>query len=208
MPPRNSALSWTLAQLLALHVRARLHNASESSILASLWLLESLHDSSCSSATTSLTAYLERLGTFCPLAVATLSLDWPASFCRMRAGLVAAQRDMLRRLDWRLRLDPVKEVLPCHRLLFPAHHLASPTAELGPACSQGGCMHGPCWRRHWGAAMEGLQFAVLEQAQLLRCRRQAPPFCMPEPHGRPLPEGDAQPSPCSHRPTKHARTGL
>jgi hypothetical protein len=84
------------------------HAASESSILASLWLLDSLHDSQHSSATAALTAYLQRLGAFCPLAVATLSLDWPASFCRMRAGLVAAQRDMLHRLNWRLHLDPVK----------------------------------------------------------------------------------------------------
>lgn len=45
-----------------------------------------------------------------PQAVATLALDWPGSFCRMRAGLVAAQRDVLRRINWRLRLDPLAGV--------------------------------------------------------------------------------------------------
>ena len=62
---------------------------------------------SCCCPATHLPSYLASL-CLLPQAVATLSLDWPASFCRMRAGLVAAQADMLRRLDWRLRLDPVK----------------------------------------------------------------------------------------------------
>lgn len=166
--------------------------ATESSVLASLWLLEAMQDAERSSATAALTDYLACLGAFspvvralccavlcwrwlggrdagqgnqpagqgnqpawrgwcwrmgtsrgrvrenCPLlspalprapcgpmepalalrlpaptlpplrlpqAVATLSLDWPASFCRMRAGLVATQADLLRRLDWRLRLN-------------------------------------------------------------------------------------------------------
>lgn len=40
-----------------------------------------------------------------PQAVLEITKDWRASFCRLRAGVVDAQMQLLQALDWRLRLD-------------------------------------------------------------------------------------------------------
>lgn len=35
----------------------------------------------------------------------SLTRDWPATFAKLKAGLVAGQLELLRRLDWRLVLS-------------------------------------------------------------------------------------------------------
>lgn len=63
-------------------------------------------------------------------AVVAITADWKASFQQLRAGVVGAQMDLLKRLDWRTRLDAAAEVQPCRALLF---RTASPCAAARPS---------------------------------------------------------------------------
>lgn len=42
---------------------------------------------------------------FGPQLVRHMTRDWPATFAKLKAGLVAAQRELLARLEWRLMLS-------------------------------------------------------------------------------------------------------
>ncbi|KAI7838247.1 hypothetical protein COHA_007992 [Chlorella ohadii] len=114
----TAGLECTLAQLLALHLRAGYQQATESSILACLWTLEALNSAWRSSATVCLGSYVKLLAAFSPELVRNLTRDWPATFAKLKAGLVAAQGELLRRLDWRLMLSVHSELRPCHAWLF------------------------------------------------------------------------------------------
>lgn len=65
--------------------------ATEHSLLASLWLLESMESVWRSPATVCLNDYLKHLAVFSPEAVVAITADWKASFRALRAGVVDAQ---------------------------------------------------------------------------------------------------------------------
>ncbi|PRW50974.1 hypothetical protein C2E21_5525 [Chlorella sorokiniana] len=113
-----AGLECTLAQLLALHLRAGYQQATESSILACLWTMEALHSAWRSSATACLGSYVKLLAAFSPELVRKLTRDWPATFAKLKTGLVVAQADLLHRLEWRLMLSVHSELQPCHSALF------------------------------------------------------------------------------------------
>ncbi len=98
--------------------------ASESSILASLWLLESLHDSERSPATSALTAYLERLGAFCPLVGVTRVLSEVSvlseQHCAQHAWLHCQPCGMFMRCHTSHPADSFIQPCPLSRLL-PRH---------------------------------------------------------------------------------------
>jgi hypothetical protein len=84
--------------------------ASEHTVLACLWLLESVESVWRSPATVCLNDYLKHLAVFSPEAVVAITADWKRSFRELREGVVAAQSDLLQRLGWLLRLDLVSGV--------------------------------------------------------------------------------------------------
>ncbi|KAL4447744.1 hypothetical protein ABPG75_004963 [Micractinium tetrahymenae] len=113
-------LESSLAQLLALHRRAGVVHVTGASLLAALWLLESLQNCERSAASACLTSWFRHLAAFSPELVQQLTADWDASLRCLRSNLVAAQARMLDLLGWRVRLDFETEVVPCMRLLFQA----------------------------------------------------------------------------------------
>ncbi|KAI7840519.1 hypothetical protein COHA_005818 [Chlorella ohadii] len=145
-------LEWTLSQMLSFHLKAGWAEATEHSLLASLWLLESWESVWRSPATVCLNDYLKHLALFSQEAVIAITADWKSSFRALRAGVVAAQSDLLTRLDWRVRLDVESEIKPCSRLLFQlAGEAGSKVPTLREAWAQR--MHGVCGRVRQQAAM-------------------------------------------------------
>eukprot|EP00887_Chlorella_sp_A99_P000631 scaffold5.g631.t1 len=124
-----ASLHWTLASMLGLFLKAGYATATEEQLLAALWTLESFGDIWRGPASTVLHGYLQHLHAFCPQAraratrLAEVTSEWPQSFHDMKRGMAAVQMDLLKRLDWRVRLSYEAELLPCHSLLF----------ELAPA---------------------------------------------------------------------------
>jgi hypothetical protein len=145
-------LEWTLSQMLSFHLKAGWAEATEHSLLASLWLLESWESVWRSPATVCLNDYLKHLALFSQEAVIAITADWKNSFRALRAGVVAAQSDLLKRLDWHIRLDVESEIKPCSRLLFQMAGEASGKAPtLREAWAQR--MHSVCSRVRQHAAM-------------------------------------------------------
>lgn len=149
----EQGLEWTLAQMLSFHLKANWPEATEHTLLASLWLLESCESVWRSPATVCLNDYVKHLAMFSHEAVIALTADWKHSFRALRANVVAAQADLLTRLDWRVRLDVESEIKPCTRLLF---HLTGEAggkaATVREAWAQR--MHSVCGRvRHHAAAL-------------------------------------------------------
>ncbi|PSC76158.1 peptidyl serine alpha-galactosyltransferase [Micractinium conductrix] len=177
--PATSTLEWTLAQLLALHLRADFPRASESTLLASLWVLEACHSSERSLCTICLESYLRLLALFSEELVLRITADWPASFCKLRSAVVAAQADLLARLGWRTLLRFEEEVAPCHRLLFGA-------PADGPA---------------WAPALHAALCAVRQQAEFVRTDGVARAAASRQHSRPPTPEGGAAP-----RPAKRCRS--
>ncbi|KAL4853957.1 hypothetical protein ACK3TF_005189 [Chlorella vulgaris] len=128
--PPTANLQLTLAQMLALFLRAGYEKAGEDTLLAVLWVLESTGSAWRSPASICLPAYLKHLALFSPEIVAHLTADWPASFVRLRSAVVAAQKDLLAQVSWRVRLDMHAAVRPCHHWLFHA------PASWGLLCTQ------------------------------------------------------------------------
>lgn len=77
-----------------------------------------------------------------------ITVNWPASFRKLRSLLVEAQGELLRRLDWRVRINFEREAAPCGRWLFggggglPGGSSgigAGVAAEQWAACIRGAC---------------------------------------------------------------------
>lgn len=112
-------LQLVVSQLAALYLRAGYEEASDATLLAGLWVLESYDCSYRSPASVCLAAYLKPLALFSPELVERLSAAWPNSFHRLRSAVVEAQLELLKKLGWRVGLDALKDVKPCHDWLFP-----------------------------------------------------------------------------------------
>ncbi|KAL4424938.1 hypothetical protein ABPG77_009667 [Micractinium sp. CCAP 211/92] len=161
--PSGRALQWTLAQLLAMHLKSGLPQASEATLLASLWLLESLDNCRRSAATVCLNDYVRHLAAFSQQAVLEITTDWPSSFRRLRQNVVDAQRHLLQHLDWRVLPDPETEVPLCHAMLFQGQ---TGLWLAGAACEAGTAAAGP-WGL-WAGQMHRLCVDVLHQAHMIR----------------------------------------
>lgn len=111
-------MHWSLAGMLGLFLRAGYTAASEELLLALLWTLESWGNVWRSSASTVLHDYILFLACFDKERVVSMANAWPESFHVVRKGMCLQQMDLLKRLDWRIRLDLSAEVLPCRHLLF------------------------------------------------------------------------------------------
>ncbi|KAL4421894.1 hypothetical protein ABPG77_003696 [Micractinium sp. CCAP 211/92] len=179
----TASLEWTLAQLLALHVKAGCVQASESSLLAALWVLESAHSSDRSMATVCLDSYLKLLAMFSEELVLRITANWPASFRKLRSLLVEAQGELLRRLDWRVRINFELEAAPCRRWLFGgggAGGLPGGSSGIGAGVAA----------EQWAAGIRGVCAAVRKQAAVF-CRAQEqcgqPRLATPTPEGEPRP---------------------
>ncbi|PSC73883.1 ABC transporter A family member 2 isoform B [Micractinium conductrix] len=188
-----STLEWTLAQLLALHLRAGEAEATGNSVAAALWVLESAHDAARSKATACLASWLEYLAVFAPEVVQAMMADWPASSAKLRRVVVEAQMRLLKALDWRLRLDLDTEVWPCLHLLFS---LGAPAQQAqqqqraqqqqqqqddtaGPTTADGGSGDGapaglPPPSESWAAGMHAYCANIRLQATLIRQPPAAP----------------------------------
>ncbi|KAL4424423.1 hypothetical protein ABPG77_005666 [Micractinium sp. CCAP 211/92] len=117
----TAGLESTLAQLLALHRRAGVAEATGASLLAALWLLQSLDSCQWSDASACLSSWFHYLAAFNPMLVQQLTADWDASFVCLRSNLVAAQAP-------RRRAAPASAT---------ASATAWPHAEPWPAASPG-----------------------------------------------------------------------
>lgn len=153
----GQALQWTLAQLLVLHLKSGLPQASEVTVLASLWLLESVESCRRSAATVCLNDYLRHLAAFSQQAVLDITADWPSSFRRLRQSVVDAQRHLLKQLDWRVLPDPRQEVPLCHAMLF---HVPTGAHAAGSAAAR--------LRELWAEQMHRVCAEVQHQAYLIR----------------------------------------
>lgn len=160
--------------MLALFLKAGYRKATEDRLLACLWTLESFGDIWRGPATTVLHDYLQHLHAFCPKRLAQVTAAWPASFSEMKREMTDAQMDLLKRLDWRVRLSHEKELGPCHSLLFqlsPAAHavlLVHKQQVVGGACGGAAVdallmQLGP--QEGWAVRMNHLVSAVWTQAQ-------------------------------------------
>ncbi|KAL4419377.1 hypothetical protein ABPG77_002904 [Micractinium sp. CCAP 211/92] len=204
---RGRDLQLTLAQLLALHLRSGTPKATEASLLASLWVLESAQSCHRSPATVCLASYVKYLGLLAPQLVERLTADWPAAFAQLRERLVAAQAELLSRLGWRVRLDYQADVLPCAVLLFgppPAACAASP-----PAPAPGGSALGlqPCRGQEHSscaAAIRRLAAQLVSKAHALQQAECLAAACQGK-DSTPPPE--ERPAACSPAPLAHAAAG-
>ncbi|GAB4816658.1 hypothetical protein N2152v2_003704 [Parachlorella kessleri] len=141
----NSGLGWTLAQMLALHLKAGYPQASEAELLALLWVLEAWGDVWRSPCTVVLQSYLQNLPAFDGQRALAMSRDWAQQFRALRKAVSDSQMDVLKRLDWRVRLDFAREVRPCWQLLFrlPSAPTTPHAGPRGPAASA--CPAGSAW---------------------------------------------------------------
>lgn len=167
----EQGLEWTLSQMLSFHLKSGLAEATEQSLLASLWLLESFESVWRSPATVCLNDYLKHLALFSQEAVIAITSDWKNSFRALRAGVVAAQSDLLKRLDWRVRLDVESEIKPCSRLLFQLAGEGSGTA--------------PTLREAWAQRMHSVCGRVRQQASMLHKHSRPVEAYGAEGHGAP-----------------------
>lgn len=176
----TSSLEWTLAQLLALHVKAGCTHASESSLLAALWVLESVHSSDRSLATVCLDSYLKLLAMFSEELVVRITANWPASFRKLRSLLVEAQGELLRRLDWRVRIDYAGEATPCRRWLFGGAGTNGLPGGIGAGVAA----------QQWAVGARAVCDAVRKQAAVFRTvqeQRCQPRLATPTPEEEPRP---------------------
>lgn len=156
-----SSLEHTLAQLLALHLKADHPQAAcESSLLAALWVLEAQHSADRSLATTCLESYLRLLALFSEELVVRITADWPGSFRKLRAVLVSAQADLLERLDWRVCLSYEEHVAPAHAWLF-----GQPTAGAAGSAGGAGALADTA---PWVAAVRSVCTNIRQQAAVFR----------------------------------------
>ncbi|KAL4444182.1 hypothetical protein ABPG75_011919 [Micractinium tetrahymenae] len=181
----TASLEWTLVQLLALHVKAGCVRASESSVLAALWVLESTHSSDRSLATVCLDSYLRLLAMFSEELVVRITANWPASFRKLRSLLVEAQGELLRRLDWRVRICFETEAARCRAWLFAGGCLPGGSCGIGAGVAA----------EQWAASIRGVCADVRKQAAVFRHAQEQ--CCQPR---LPTPAPEEEP-----RPAKRAR---
>jgi hypothetical protein len=172
--PRGCPLRWTLASMLALHLRSARPGADEPALLAALWTLESWWDAWRSPATTVLGDYVRHMAAFDHARAVRMSASWRAEFVELRAAVVGAQRALLAGVRWRLTLDPAGDVLPCYAALFGAA-AAAVAATLqaqpaGAAATPATAATAPPPRSEpaWVASMEALAGRVLAKSALVR----------------------------------------
>jgi hypothetical protein len=113
-------LRWTLAALLALHLRTEGTGAAprEEALLAALWTLESFDDLGRSTATPVLGDYLRHLAAYDAPRAAGMAAQWRDAFTALRVRVAGAQRALLAACGWRVRLDWTRDLLPCYAVLF------------------------------------------------------------------------------------------
>lgn len=111
-------LRWTLAALLALHLRSGRAAATEDDLLASLWTLESWWDAWRSLASTVLGDYVKHLAVFDEQRARRMAANWREEFVAWRSSVVGCQRALLAAVDWNVRLDVAADLLPCYAMLF------------------------------------------------------------------------------------------
>jgi hypothetical protein len=116
-------LRWTLAALLALHLRTEGGTGaapSEEALLAALWTLESFDDLARSTATPTLGDYLRHLAAYDAARAAGMAAQWCDAFTALRGRVAGAQRALLAACGWRVRLGWARDLLPCYAVLFGA----------------------------------------------------------------------------------------
>lgn len=120
-----TGLEWTISSMLALHLRAGYAQATEHILLAELWTLEAWGNVWRSSSTTVLHDYLKYL----PAIDGTVAKEWKANssarFHILRKSTVDSQMDLLKRLNWLVRLDFAAEVEPVHAMIFKGSSCSS-----------------------------------------------------------------------------------
>lgn len=111
-------LVWTISSMLALHLRAGYAQATENILLAELWTLEAWDDVWRSPSSTVLPDYVKYLGFFDKSAAQAWELDYDDRLRALKKAAAEAQVNLLKRLDWRVRLHFDDWINPCHDLLF------------------------------------------------------------------------------------------
>jgi hypothetical protein len=111
-------LVWTISSMLALHLRAGYAQATENILLAELWTLEAWDDVWRSPSSTVLPDYVKHLGFFDKGTAQAWDLDYDDRLRTLKKAAAEAQMDLLKRLDWRVRLHFDDWINPCHDLLF------------------------------------------------------------------------------------------
>jgi len=124
----GDSLRWTLSAMLALFLRSNAPTVREEGLLAILWTMESWSDARRSPATLVLGDYIKHLAAFDPDRADSMSATWNASFCALRAAVVEAQIQLLKNLEWNVRLSD-GDILHCHKLLFGASPQKNKAAE-------------------------------------------------------------------------------
>ncbi|PRW57588.1 hypothetical protein C2E21_3389 [Chlorella sorokiniana] len=178
--PEAAGLEWTLAQMLALWLRAGYKQACESALLGALWVLESAHSAWRSPATVCLSSYTKFLGAISSELVRTLTVDWTASFKKMKHVVVEGQLDLLQRSGWRVRLDLAADVAPCHAALFDTLLLGSAQPDAGPQQAQqaqqeqahAGADVGAA-QQQWAASMRQLCASIRDLTRRLEAHQRA-----------------------------------
>ncbi|EFN54699.1 expressed protein [Chlorella variabilis] len=116
--PHGDTLQLALAQMLALFLRAGYPTASDEALLTCLWVLESFGNVWRSPAGPRISAYVHNLCYFAPELALYVNRNWRERYINMRAALVEGQRELLSRVEWRVRLDLHSDVRPCYHWLF------------------------------------------------------------------------------------------
>jgi hypothetical protein len=111
-------LAWTISSMLALHLRAGYAQATENILLAELWTLEAWDDVWRSPSSTVLPDHVKHLGFFDNSTAQAWDLDYNDRLRAQKKAASQAQMDLLKRLDWRVRLHFDDWINPCHDLLF------------------------------------------------------------------------------------------